>query len=895
MIFIAKSDGTLSRVIPSSVNQGSVGVNELVLIAPYPKASAVTAAFILPNGIRTKPNLATLTEIADFIEGEHYNAWVFELTAAITEFAGNVTVQFFVTSGEKVLATYSDTFSVAKGAMPEPPGEITEDVYNDILTAYGEASARLTTAESDISSIKEDIGADYTYGTMKGRIYAAEMNIQNNTSEINYTKHRVSTNESDISAIEVAIGEDDEQSSIKGRIKTAEDDIDDLERRTGNLEDKASGFESDFVLVDGRLATLEGSASTAATAISALQTSLKNFGIFNRAEYNKTTNTIILWFVKNGNDQKVEIPLEDFLNTDELEDEIAAKISALTQEYQASIEQSEADAKASASSASTSEANAKQYEKNAGAHATAASTSATEAKQAKETADKSATSSLSSAMDSSYYATQAKASADKAEMYSQTSEDRWAVFDKRLTNVENGISADPFVTDDTVAYQKTAPASALPFAAIERVGGMSYKSKNLFNINATPTWNTNTINTLTKIDDVTFTTTNSNASGGGNGIYIGTFDAGVTITVSGYYKCSSTAASFLNIVTPKNGTGNLKKDIGTASEYTPFSHTFTTVDSNAEYYYRPAYATTNTSGMSITLKNVQIEIGSSATPYLPYFEGIRHAAVTAIESAGKNLFDNGNVNYTAGTGLNFQTYGEYIRINGTKVAGANIVPVTKPNIVLPVGTYTMSVRIISGMIARANTSSTDDGIYFGINSSGYAHRTTPHILSVGQVGTRTFTVTEPMTISTFDITCGYSGIGNAYENVVVACQLERAGAVTGFEPYVKETFPIPTTLTSLPYYGYGSNADVNNHIDYETTEYVQMCSERAYQSGDENNPEVVTDGTSTVYALTTPVRTPITFTDNYIRVGGSGTLTFVNTHKLAVPSTVLYLTKEASV
>ena len=64
-------------------------------------------------------------------------------------------------------------------------------------------------------------------------------------------------------------------------------------------------------------------------------------------------------------------------------------------------------------------------------------------------------------------------------MYSQTSEDRWAVFDKRLTNVENGIGADPFVTDDTVAYQKTVPASALPFAALERVGGMSRKSNNL--------------------------------------------------------------------------------------------------------------------------------------------------------------------------------------------------------------------------------------------------------------------------------------------------------------------------------------------------------------------------------------------------------------------------------
>jgi hypothetical protein len=162
MIFIAKADGSLSRVIPSAVNQGSVGVNELVLIAPYPKDSAVTAAFVLPNGIRTKPNLATLTAIPDVIEGTSYNAWVFELTAAITEYTGNVTVQFYVTSSdEEVLATYADTFSVAKGVMPEMPDAPTDDVYNQILTAYSNVDARLSTAEGNIVSIRGEIGADY--------------------------------------------------------------------------------------------------------------------------------------------------------------------------------------------------------------------------------------------------------------------------------------------------------------------------------------------------------------------------------------------------------------------------------------------------------------------------------------------------------------------------------------------------------------------------------------------------------------------------------------------------------------------------------------------------------------------------------------------------------------
>ncbi len=722
MIFIAKADGTLSRVIPSAVNQGSIGVNELVLIAPYPKGSAVTAAFILPNGIRTTPTLSSATEIPDVIEGNTYNAWVFELTAAITEYAGNVTVQFYVTSANGVLATYADTFAVAKGVMPEMPDDPTDDVYNNILAAYGEASARLTTAESDISSIKADIGADYTSGTIKGRIYAAETSIQSNTSEIIQTKSRVSTNERDISAIEEAIGNDDTEGTVKGRIKTAEGDIDDLEGRTGNLEDKASEFESDFVIVDGRLVALERNASTAATDISALQTSLKNFGIFNRAEYNKTTNTIILWFVKNGENQKVEIPLEDFLNADELEDEIAAKISALTQEYQASIEQSEANARASETAAKAAQTaaesaarKAEQHESFASQAAVAANTFSASAREEKEEAENARTEAQKASAD-------ARESARKAEMYSITNEDRWAVIDKRLTNVENGISADPFVTDDSVAYQKTAPASALPFAALERLGGMS-------------------------------------------------------IVIDGT---------------------------------------------------------------------------------------LRHAAVTEAEIEGRNVF------------------------SPTEISFTGIKSVTLPEI-LPAGRYFLS--------AEWESESSDDSIGF---NPMYTDNTYYGLIKIARsYSKRSFTASKP-----FQKFALYSHGDGAGQSTGISCEITKiqlyrspSSATDGLpfeEPYL-EHFPIATSLQNLPYYGYGINADVNNHIDYEKTEYVQMCSERAYQSGDENNPEVVTDGTSTVYALSTPVRTPITFTDNYIRVGGSGTLTFVNEHKLAVPSTVLYLTKEASV
>lgn len=47
--------------------------------------------------------------------------------------------------------------------------------------------------------------------------------------------------------------------------------------------------------------------------------------------------------------------------------------------------------------------------------------------------------------------------------------------DKRITNLEQGLMADAYETDASVAYVKYVPANALPYAAVAKVGGMTYK------------------------------------------------------------------------------------------------------------------------------------------------------------------------------------------------------------------------------------------------------------------------------------------------------------------------------------------------------------------------------------------------------------------------------------
>jgi hypothetical protein len=50
-----------------------------------------------------------------------------------------------------------------------------------------------------------------------------------------------------------------------------------------------------------------------------------------------------------------------------------------------------------------------------------------------------------------------------------------SVLDKRVTNLEQGITPSPFETDNTTAYSKDVPVNALPYAEVEKIGGMTYK------------------------------------------------------------------------------------------------------------------------------------------------------------------------------------------------------------------------------------------------------------------------------------------------------------------------------------------------------------------------------------------------------------------------------------
>lgn len=114
------------------------------------------------------------------------------------------------------------------------------------------------------------------------------------------------------------------------------------------------------------------------------------------------------------------------------------------------------------------------------------------------------------------------------------------------------------------------------------------------------------------------------------------------------------------------------------------------------------------------------------------------------------------------------------------------------------------------------------------------------------------------------------------------------------------TYPIPAAVKDLPGYGWSSGSVANT---VERTEngwqYVQRVGSRAYQEGDE-----LTDGTTTYYALATPITTDITdlmgdaLAPFLVKAGGSITLHHPKADEgfaVDVPAKIQYITKLSEV
>lgn len=164
-------------------------------------------------------------------------------------------------------------------------------------------------------------------------------------------------------------------------------------------------------------------------------------------------------------------------------------------------------------------------------------------------------------------------------------------------------------------------------------------------------------------------------------------------------------------------------------------------------------------------------------------------------------------------------------------------------------------------------------------------------------GGRVFTAAYDEYIIGFNVKAGIAANNIIWRPMVT----EKTDATyEDYSPYREELLPIPSAVRNLPGYGWSTGSVANT---VERTEdgwqYVQRVGSRAYQEGDE-----LTDGTTTYYALATPITTDITalmgdsLAPFSVEAGGSITLHHPKADEgftLDVPGKIQYITKLSEV
>lgn len=193
---------------------------------------------------------------------------------------------------------------------------------------------------------------------------------------------------------------------------------------------------------------------------------------------------------------------------------------------------------------------------------------------------------------------------------------------KRITNLEKGIIPEPFETDSTVAYVKDVPESALTYAEINKIGGITRRCRNAIPFPYSS-------NTSMTVAGVTFT---SREDGGVHIVGTANGNADYTLSQSISLKATTYTMTYIpNVILGADAFigGTWKKSIGYAngSNYT-FSLTKEDIDT-----YRISVFIRVPNGKTLdTVVYPMIAEGSDALRYEPYYKGFRNVLISSVSS-----------------------------------------------------------------------------------------------------------------------------------------------------------------------------------------------------------------------------------------------------------------------
>lgn len=356
--------------------------------------------------------------------------------------------------------------------------------------------------------------------------------------------------------------------------------------------------------------------------------------------------------------------------------------------------------------------------------------------------------------------------------------------EKRIINLEKRFANKPFETDNSLEMFKVVPEGVMPYAAINKIGGMSYKAKNrLYYSFANTTVNGITF-TMNTDKSITVSGTATQLA-----VYYLIYSVQGLLEIGKTYKLiGQKGAVAINCRLTKND-----DSIQYASQFTYDS----TIKQIGVYISIASGVTVND-----TIFPMILEVDETNTNYEPYYSELRNAYVYEIKSVvGKNLLNNTATTLTQ-TGITFTTNEDKsVTVKGTSTWWTHY----KLNqFTLLAGTYTLS---LGG----------------GINATLYVHikdlQGNSIIDTYGTSETESsFTLTKDT-----EVIVNLSVASEKTVNTVVYPMIRRATDTDlTYTPYKEEIFTIPTGARGVGY-GMGINEDCYNYTDFKRKVYIQNC------------------------------------------------------------------------
>lgn len=489
---------------------------------------------------------------------------------------------------------------------------------------------------------------------------------------------------------------------------------------------------------------------------------------------------------------------------------------------------------------------------------------------------------------------------------------------KRITNLEQGLAPDPFETDDSAAYKKDVPENALPYAAIQKIGGAVRRCPNLLNL----------IDKTNTSSGVTATVSNQSISFSGTPVASTWNNVGSVMLSPGTYtiSCPKAIPDAMRIYFM----GQLVSNVTLTSRAQVITFTIAGYCACSVFVEISASYTSNTSVLGSF--ELMLNTGSSALPYEPY-HALRFSPASGLVSDGANLLKPMASVTQSGVTMTVDQDG-VCTLNGYCTGANNIV---SEAFTLPVGSYWLSDSAVGAFPQNENARIqiySESG--FGMSIAN--NKTSEHSVSNS-------TETERSCVIRIRLEGGHT-----YSNCKLYPMLNRGESALPFRPYFKNATLIPDAVQALAGYGDAVDSILYNYVDLEKRLFgkhvgkVDLGTIAWYwgnntycHGGNVNkykpNAKIIFDapypfkriyvdgegvltatyaadgfssaaevkaalsGVMLCYELATPeIRdiSGIISADNFVRVEPSGTLTFENEHHIDVPSTVVYQLKGVS-